>query len=442
MKTTYIFLFAALVASSLTFAQTPCATGRYSTDVYVNITQTNGIQYGQNTTYTGSNQNLTLDFYQPTGDTATARPLIIWAHGGSFLGGSSTDIDVATLSARFAKKGFVCASINYRLGFFPIDSANSVKAVMRAVQDMKAAIRFFYKDRSTGTNLYKIDTNNIFIGGSSAGAITALHCAYLDRTCEINPYVSQTTLTTLGGLEGNSGNACYSSKVKGVINLCGALARYGWFEAGDLPLCSMHGTADATVKYSRGMVNPGVPLMYIDGSRMLQERATAIGVQHNFYTWYNAPHVPYAGTSAIQIAYMDTTVRFVRDYLIQRLGCTDPILQTANAPFGTATLYAYTPCTGNVAQTFCTIGIKEHYATNLIQQVFPNPSENEINIVFSSENKKHTIELLDVSGRVVKSYTSITNTFVVTKDELAQGIYTLKVSNTEGNYSVHKVLFY
>ena len=442
MKKIYYFFIAFSLSTFSIIAQSLCSTGRYSTDVFATVTRTNGIQYGQNNSFTGANTNLTLDFYQPTGDTAIARPLIVWAHGGSFLGGTSADVDMVNLCNGFAKKGFVCASINYRLGFFPVDSANSVKAVMRAVQDMKAAVRFFYKDRVTGANLYKIDTNNIFIGGSSAGAITALHYAYLDRTCEVNPYVPQPTLTTLGGLEGNSGNVCYSSRVKGVINLCGALARYGWLEQGNVPLCSMHGTNDNTVKYSRGLVNPGTPLMYLDGSRMLKERATAIGVQNTFYTFYNAPHVPYNGTSASQLAYMDTTIRFVRDFLIQQLGCTDPILQPANTPSGTATLYAYTPCTGNVAQTFCTVGIKEHYAANLVEQVFPNPSENEINLIFSSENKKHTVELLDVSGRVIKSYSNIMSAFVLAKNELAEGMYTLKVSDAEGNYSVHKVVFY
>src|SRR5690606_34921075 len=97
----------------------------------------------------------------------------------------------------------------------------------------------------------KIDTNNIFIGGSSAGAITALHTAYLDRSCELEEFIGLSVINTMGGVEGNSGNACYSSKVKGVINLCGALANYSWLETGDAALCSMHGTADGTVKYNR-----------------------------------------------------------------------------------------------------------------------------------------------------------------------------------------------
>ena len=149
MKKLYSYLvisFALLITNSL--AQ-PCQNGRYATEVFPNHTLTSNINYGANTTFSGANNSLKLDFYEPTGDSELNRPLIIWVHGGSFLGGSKTDQDMTVLSQRFARKGYACASIDYRLGFFPIDSANAVKAVVRAVQDLKAAIRFFYKDKQT-----------------------------------------------------------------------------------------------------------------------------------------------------------------------------------------------------------------------------------------------------------------------------------------------------
>jgi carboxylesterase type B len=161
MKRTATLLSIFLSISTFFHAQEPCATGRYSTDVFTNVTVTSNIVYGQNYKFNNALMVLKLDFYEPTGDTETARPLIIWAHGGSFLGGTKTDVDVAALSQAFAKKGYACASIEYRTGFFPIDSANSVKAVVRAVQDMRASVRYFYKDAADGINQYKIDTNNI-----------------------------------------------------------------------------------------------------------------------------------------------------------------------------------------------------------------------------------------------------------------------------------------
>ena len=438
MKKTITFL--SLFISALGIAQEPCSTGRYSSDVYPAVTLTSNVVYGQNLNFAGTNKILKLDFYEATGDTATVRPLIIWIHGGSFLGGTKTDADMVALSQAFAKKGYACASIDYRTGFVPIDSANSVKAVMRAVQDARAALRFFYKDRADGVNTYKIDTNNIFIGGSSAGAITALHLTYLDRTCEINGYVPVGNLTALGGLEGNSGNPCYSSKVNGVINLCGALASYGWLEAGNLPLCSMHGTNDGTVLYNRGIVNPGVPLMYLDGSRMLHEQAQAVGVQSNFYTFYGAGHVPYLGGSATNVAYMDTTVNFVRDYLIDRLACTNPILQAPNAPAQTATLYPFTPCSGNIPVDFCTGAGLVESIDDLKFKIYPNPSQNDMVIEFEEETELR-VELFDFSGRNLISKEQFGSKIQLERNGLNNGIYLLKLTTKTGKSVTQSIIF-
>lgn len=388
------FLFSLLV-SVVSFAQSPCSNGgRYANDVFSNFTLTSDITYGQNNTFSGSASQLKLDFYEPTGDTELARPLIIWVHGGSFIGGSKTDNDVKTWSESFAKKGYVCASIDYRLGFFPFDSANAVKAVVRAVQDLKSAIRYFYKDCQTA-NVYKVDTNHIFIGGSSAGAITALHVAYLNDPCEISDYLNASTIQSLGGLEGNSGNPGYSTKIHGVINGCGALARYSWLEAGDVPLCSFHGTADGTVKYNRGMVNPGTPLMYLDGSRMLHERACAVGVENQFYTFPGAPHVPYLSNTS----YMDTSIRFVRDFLVKQLGCTETMLQPENAPMQAVNLYAINYCDGTPVNEVCTSsGIDE---ASISIQLYPNPTSGILHVT-ADGSAIESIKVMDLFGKIQK----------------------------------------
>lgn len=436
MKKIYLLAFSTLISALTIKAQTPCATGRYATDTFTAYTTTNNITFGANITASNANYPLTMDIYQPTGDVETNRPLIIWAHGGSFIGGSKTDGDVVALSQRFAKKGFVCASINYRLGLTPFDSTGAVKAVLRAVQDMKASIRYFYKDKLT-TDTYKIDTNNIFIGGSSAGAITALHTAYLDKSCEVNHYMNDSVINALGGMDGYSGNQCYSSKVKGVINLCGALGKYGWIQPGDVPFCSMHGTIDGTVKYNRGFAAPlGIQLILLDGSRMLSEQANAVGVSNSFYTWYGKDHVPYASSSV----YMDSTVKFVRDFLISNLGCTDSPLLAPNTPAQTATLYSYTTCTTNVTMACAQVGIKE-LSNTFVTNVFPNPSHNDMTIEFSNSNTTHRIELIDVTGKVMLSEMTEQNTYNIKKNNLAAGLYFLKITNKAGEQSTQKVVF-
>jgi hypothetical protein len=439
MKKIYLSIAAALAISTAATAQ--CG-GRYDVDQF-GVTATTGIVYGANiNSSANATTTLTLDFYEPTGDVSTARPLIVWAHGGSFLSGSSTDADVDTLCHRFAKKGYACASINYREGVTSFDSLGFIPSLIRAVQDMKAAVRFFYKDKAT-TNTYKIDTNNIFIGGSSAGSFMALHYAYLKRSCQVTTYISQHELDSLGGLSGYSGNQCYSEKVNGVIDLCGALGKYGWLETGDLPLCSMHGTADGTVNYSRGEVLPsyGIHILFADGSRMIKAQAAVVGVQDNFYTWYGANHIPYQGTTATQIKYMDTTVNFVHDYLLQRLGYSCTASQVANTPSGTPNLYPFTNCTTNSPLSCVLTGIK-NISANLLQEVYPNPSENEIKVVFANSGDTHIVQVTDLSGRVVKSAVATQGTYTLEKSNLTAGVYFLKVSNKQGESSIQKIIFY
>ncbi|MFM7661571.1 MAG: carboxylesterase family protein [Bacteroidota bacterium] len=423
-------LFSCLIAGTM-WAQSPCASGRYANDVFTNFTTTSNITYGQNTSWNGASTTLKLDIYQPTGDTETNRPLIIWVHGGSFIAGSKTDGDMVAFSQKFAKKGFVCASIDYRLGFFPFDSANAVKAVVRAVQDLRAAVRFFYKDKQT-TDTYKIDTNNIYVGGSSAGAITSLHLAYLDDECEVSDYLNQTTINQLGGLEGASGNPGYSSHVRGVLNGCGALARYSWLQAGDVPVASVHGTNDATVKYNRGIVNPGTPLMYLDGSRMVHERACAVGVENQFYTFEGAPHVPYGGNAA----YLDTTVNFFRDFLIKQLGCTDPILQAENSPSQSVYLYPINYCDGTPVDEVCSSSFlnEESIYSALI---YPNPSNGVIQII---PNKAgiYSVEIMDYSGRILQSSYNNSSICEMNLEILCSGNYLIKVSTD--SYSFTKSL--
>lgn len=427
MKKHYLFTLLAATSVGALFAQTDCDLGRYSTNVYTDIDVTPDILFGNNNDNSGSNMDLLLDFYEPNSDTSSARPLIIWAHGGSFIFGDKDDSDVSELSDRFAKKGFACASIQYRLGMGVPNQANATKAVLRAVQDMKAAVRFFYKDRAT-TNTYKIDTNQIFIAGSSAGALTAYHYAYLDKECELEGFMDAGALSSLGGLEGSSGNPGYSTKVKGVIGLAGALGSYGWIETGDIPFCATHGTQDGTVPYNRGPIKVlGISIMTVDGSRMMHEQAEAIGLTHTFYSHYGADHVPH-GSSTLT---MDTTVNFIRDFLVEQLGCTEPPLQMENTPLETSNLYPL---------TFCGLGMETMNMETLLS-IYPNPSADKMTIEFTDVASVKSIELIDLAGRTQQISLQNGSKTIINKGNLVSGTYILMITYIDGSKSTNKVAF-
>ena len=113
----FIFLFLLLISYGNMYAQ-ECDNQRYYEEVF-DYTLISDIKFGENVQPTLLNPNniqeLFMDIYQPDGDTLNARPLIIWAFGGGFVFGSKTSPDMVTLSSAFAKRGYVCASIDYRL---------------------------------------------------------------------------------------------------------------------------------------------------------------------------------------------------------------------------------------------------------------------------------------------------------------------------------------
>ncbi len=319
-------IFVIAIQSNSSFAQ---CNGRYQTEIFSQVTKTADITYGSNVNASGSNQDLTMDIYEPSNDTETKRPLFVLAHGGSFIGGTKNDNDVVTICNSFAKRGYVTASYNYRLGFTntPPSQSDAMSAVFRAVQDAKACIRWFWQTARNG-NPYKIDTNQIFLGGSSAGAFIAIHYAYLNEPSELPANIDT---TTLGGMHGNSGNPGYPEKIKAIVNLCGAIGNLSWIKPNDTPICSMHGTNDGTVPYGTHMLYllNFIPIMPVSGSYSIDSFCHIIGTESDFYSFKNADHVPYAGNAA----YMDTTLRFVSDFLYLHLECSTGIASLPSSSF-------------------------------------------------------------------------------------------------------------
>jgi len=294
--------------------------GRYHQPVFPQITVTRAIPFGQAPNYSGQNQTLLLDFYEPAGDSALQRPLIVFAHEGGFVGGTRNDAFCIAFATRLARLGYCVASIDYRVLFFPFDTTGLATAALRAMQDMRGAIRFFRAD-AAGANVYRVNPAFIVAAGSSAGGVTALQTAYLDKPAEVPSYLNA---GAIGGLEGTSGPAGYSSRPQAVVSLSGAMGRVGWLEPADIPVCFVHGTADAVVPYGRGTAGAGLPPLRVYGPGVLKPRADAVGTPATLRTLQRAGHVPYNSSAA----YADTTFRTVRDFLRPLLVTTAPLGRT------------------------------------------------------------------------------------------------------------------
>lgn len=252
---------------------------RFKQEVFSQIDSITNVQYGQALNLKGQNENLLLDIIIPLSDTMKKRPLLIFIHGGGFKNNSKIGAYSSMLCKGFAKRGYVTASIDYRLG---VEKNNSNKdyaeALYRGQQDGKAAVRFFrkYADK------YGIDTSQIFITGTSAGSKICLAMAYMDEA-EIPKEIDQ---QKWGSLDGVSGNEGFSSKVHGVLNEWGGLIDYKWINKGDLPLFNVSGTADKTVPYDSSFDYHGMKY----GSLILYERCLSVGVPTGLRPFIGAGH--------------------------------------------------------------------------------------------------------------------------------------------------------
>ncbi|MBM3936660.1 MAG: hypothetical protein FJ343_05875 [Sphingomonadales bacterium] len=280
----------------------PTSAQRYLQPVIAQIQTVNEVVYGQATTHNGTSQSLAMDLYLPVETNPAPRPVMMFFHGGSFVGGTRNDAVMTQLCQEFARRGYVTATASYRLGVSigittPLD-AEFAKAAIRATQDAKAAIRFLRRSvvegvtGQSGLNPFAIDTNRIFIGGYSAGAITALHTAYFRDTTLATPLIRNMLRVVGGGLEGLSGNPAYSSRVHGVFNMAGALLDSLMLQNPLYPTVHFHGELDDVVPFGRGYATfLGNPIIQLDGSSLLHPRIQRLGARSELHSFATLGHI-------------------------------------------------------------------------------------------------------------------------------------------------------
>lgn len=276
-----------LIAVTALTAQVPYTQNRFAIDSVQNHV------YGSDTDYAGNPATLKMDIYKPIGDSNCLRPIMIMMHGGAWIGGSKEDYNMAYMSRELAKKGWVVANINYRLGThktsnynmyalcntslsqpcgYICDSAEIYRANFRAMQDAKGAIRYMKSRHSMDST----DIDNVYICGESAGGFIALAAAYTDKNAEKdsncfaianapNPDADMATYgcvpgslnlsrPDLGSIEGKLHRGTYDAKVKGAGNFYGGLLKMNILDqVSDTPrLYMFHQGSDVVVHYTRG----------------------------------------------------------------------------------------------------------------------------------------------------------------------------------------------
>jgi len=238
------------------------------------------IQYAQGLGYDDSSTSsfpipLKLDVYYPDNE-VTNRPVIMFIHGGSFMGGSKLKPEIVDMANYYASRGWVFVSIDYRtskdlgniaeippnnelhyyIGIAPQDwitysqeitsspeETKTIIAMYAAQRDAKAALRWVVAN----SGIYNIDTNFITVGGGSAGAITAITLGISNK----EDFRDELTISEDPTLSSTNLNETYT--VRSIINFWGSNIKLELFDlvfglnrydTNDPELFIAHGTND------------------------------------------------------------------------------------------------------------------------------------------------------------------------------------------------------
>lgn len=360
------------------------------------------VKFGENTTPGGKFKELYMHIYAPVNDTSSYRPALVLAFGGAYIRGSKED--VAPVCEMFAARGYVCASIDYRLfdAFKIPDSTVILDIGMKAREDMIASIKYLKWSVDNG-NKWKINPDYVFVGGASSGAITALSVAYFNESdsVDVKDWMKP-VLEDNGGFEGASNldfTKDYDYEVKGVANMLGAVVDLDYIDKGDPILVSIHGTEDDVVPYAEGDIKLlEIPVFRLFGSSLVHKRALEEEIHSSFISVEGGGH---GG--------------FLKD---ENLPWLDSMVNTTTNDFYNYALCPETPNSITVTQS------------NRFE-IYPNPASGFIKIDTDLKEIVN-ISIYTLSGILVKTLDlqSISNTIDIS--DLKEGVFILKASNYNG----------
>ena len=224
-----------------------------------------------------------MDIIRPRADSTTPRPAVLLIHGGGFRAGSKEGY--IPLAIKLAERGYVAATINYRLApQYPFPAA---------VQDSKSAVRFLRANAAK----YNIDPNHIGARGGSAGGHLVL---MLGLTAGVKEFESvgpnQDQSAAVQCVVDDYGPTDFTQSYSKSVDAAEVLPLFfgadlthnrlshmrgsplNWVTPNASPILAIHGTADTYVAYEQSLwiierlIAAGVPA----------ELETITGAGHGF----------------------------------------------------------------------------------------------------------------------------------------------------------------
>jgi acetyl esterase/lipase len=385
---------------------------RYAEPVFDNVLTTSEIPFSS--VYrvgATSPTTLYLDFYEPSGDTLQSRPLVITVFGGAFVAGSRNYVDMQAYCNRFAQHGYAAASIDYRLlPFTSFNTTSLIRNAYMAAQDVSSAIRFF----KAYSQEYRIDTNNIFLLGNSAGSISILNEIFLGEDERPAETFNE---PDLGGMHtsGYDEYANFSPKVAGAIAQWGGVMDVAIIDSSEyVPLCMIHGTADDVVFYDSGYCYSSyfstlLPFMY--GSHTIANRLDDLGIEdYELHAFEGKDHCFYLTAFTILLSdEFDTCFNISRNFLYRNLKLPTP----TSVPD----------------------------IINKSMRVYPNPTDDVLCVELSGAGIANVV-LFDLLGRIVETVCTpfLQGIASINVRDVPAGIYLLQVTDENGKEYHRKII--
>ncbi|KEO71759.1 alpha/beta hydrolase [Anditalea andensis] len=220
-------------------------------------------------------EELYIDIY-PTKGKGTS---ILFVHGGGFEGGNPDG--ERQFAEEMQQRGYQVFVMSYRLlmkgrGFgCDIPTLDKLNAIRAGVEDAAKATTFLIQHHKK----YKIDLDNFYLSGSSAGAEVILQLLY-------NPF-SNIASDTYGFKE--------NFKFKGAISFAGAILDLRLINDIDwVPLLLFHGSEDILVPYGTAphrfcqTSDPGWLMFF--GSHAIFNKAKELNVPVEFHSYRGRGH--------------------------------------------------------------------------------------------------------------------------------------------------------
>jgi hypothetical protein len=407
-----------------------CTAPRYLEKVFSEIQFTPNIDFGGiRKNPVGAPTKLLLDLYEPKGDTAELRPLVMMIHGGAFLDIPLLDRrspDIGNLAVDFAKRGYVVASPEYRLvkNFLNLaDEKVMTKAVIASMIDVNDAICFFVDSYYNG-NPYKIDINRVFVGGVSAGAVIALQGQFVNDTSDLNAerraIIREVAAFDNRDVQSILTNKYCGAKILGTLNVSTMILDTLLIRPSETAVYFCHGTKDniTPFKAARPFEIPTLPIMY--GPGVIAEKIKATGTRVDFDVWEGSWHVPF----------LEIDLKELLNFDINNLIFNYDILDSTTNHMARF-CFELMECKTAVPTAIRNVPVQQ-------VRVFPNPSTGNFRISLPEAlvQKKLAVEVLNYMGQTVLNFMSNGNENTIQISDIPSGNYMIRISDKNNNGDV------